>query len=151
NDRYSHGRFTDIRLSGRRSRCAKHLNSGLLTGSGEDIMRYYGIKRRINLLLFNLCNPRKEKFECPICGYCGPFLDKVTVNGIRKHARCPNCSALERHRLQYLVLQEVFSGKETAHWRMLHVAPEAFFREFFSQRFGQYETADLKMKGADHI
>jgi ubiquinone/menaquinone biosynthesis C-methylase UbiE len=34
---------------------------------------------------------------------------------------------------------------------MLHVAPEAFFREFFSQRFGKYETADLKMKGADHI
>lgn len=34
---------------------------------------------------------------------------------------------------------------------MLHVAPEAFFREFFSQRFGQYETADLKMKAADHI
>jgi ubiquinone/menaquinone biosynthesis C-methylase UbiE len=34
---------------------------------------------------------------------------------------------------------------------MLHVAPEAFFREFFSKRFGQYETADLKMKGADHI
>ena len=34
---------------------------------------------------------------------------------------------------------------------MLHVAPEAFFREFFSQRFGRYETADLKMKSADHI
>lgn len=114
-------------------------------------MRYYGLKRRINLLLFNLRNPGKEKFECPICGYCGPFLDKVTSNGTRKHARCPNCSALERHRLQYLVLQEVFSGKDTTHWRMLHVAPEAFFREFFSQRFGQYETADLKMKGADHI
>jgi SAM-dependent methyltransferase len=78
-------------------------------------------------------------------------MDKVTYNGIRKHARCPNCSALERHRLQFLVLQEVFREKETAHLRMLHVAPEASFRAFFSQRFGQYETADLKMKGADHI
>jgi Methyltransferase domain len=45
----------------------------------------------------------------------------------------------------------VFREKETAHLRMLHVAPEVFFREFFSQRFGRYETADLKMKSADHI
>ncbi len=114
-------------------------------------MRFYGLKRRINLLIFKFRNPRKEKFECPICGYRGPFMDKVTYNDIRKHARCPNCSALERHRLQFLVLQDVFREKETAHLRMLHVAPEAFFRGFFSQRFGQYETADLKMKSADHI
>jgi hypothetical protein len=114
-------------------------------------MRYYGLKRRINLLIFKFRNRRKEKFECPICGYRGPFLDKVTYNGIRKHARCPNCSALERHRLQFLVLQEVLRAQRPAHLRMLHVAPEAFFREFFSQRFGKYETADLKMKGADHI
>jgi SAM-dependent methyltransferase len=113
-------------------------------------MRHYGLKRRINLLIFKMRNLRKEKFECPICAYCGPFLDKSIHTGIRKHAKCPNCNALERHRLQFLVLQEVFKGKETAHCRMLHVAPEPFFREFFSQRFGYYETADLKMKGADH-
>jgi SAM-dependent methyltransferase len=33
---------------------------------------------------------------------------------------------------------------------MLHFAPEPFFREFFTRRFGQYETADLKRKGVDH-
>jgi len=114
-------------------------------------MRYYGLRNSLNVLIFKFRNSHKEKFECSICHYRGPFLDKVTYNGMRKHARCPNCSALERHRLQFLVLQEVFREKETAHLRMLHVAPEAFFREFFSQRFGQYETADLKMKGADHI
>lgn len=114
-------------------------------------MRHYGLRRGINLLIFKFRNPRKEKFECPICGYRGPFMDKVTSNGLRKHARCPNCMALERHRLQFLVLQEVFKEKETAHLRMLHVAPEAFFREFFTRRFGRYETADLKMKTADHI
>jgi len=114
-------------------------------------MRYFGLRNSVNVLAFKLRNHDKEHYECPICGYRGPFLDKVTYNGIRKHARCPNCSALERHRLQFLVLQEVFGGKETAHLRMLHVAPEAFFRDFFSQRFDQYETADLKMKGADHI
>lgn len=101
--------------------------------------------------MFKFRNSRKEKFECPICGYRGPFLDKVTYNGVRRHAKCPNCGALERHRLQFLVLGEVLGAKQTAHLKMLHVAPEAFFREFFSQRFEQYETADLKMKGADHI
>jgi hypothetical protein len=34
---------------------------------------------------------------------------------------------------------------------MLHFAPESFFRDFFSQRFGRYETADLKLKGVDPI
>ena len=70
--------------------------------------------------------------------------------GLRKHARCPNCTALERHRIQFVVLHEVLRDRKTAHLKMLHFAPEPFFREFFSQRFGQYETADLKMKGVDH-
>lgn len=114
-------------------------------------MRYYGVRNSINVLMFKFGNSQKEQFECPICGYCGPFIDKVTHTGIRKHARCPNCSALERHRLQFLVLQSVLGIKKTNHLKMLHVAPEKFFREFFSQRFDRYETADLKMKGADHI
>jgi SAM-dependent methyltransferase len=34
--------------------------------------------------------------------------------------------------------------------KMLHIAPEPFFRNFFASRFGGYETADLCMKGVDH-
>jgi len=34
--------------------------------------------------------------------------------------------------------------------KMLHFAPEPFFRKFFLERFGKYETADLSMKGVDH-
>jgi SAM-dependent methyltransferase len=34
--------------------------------------------------------------------------------------------------------------------RMLHFAPEDFFRKVFANKFGQYETADLHMKGVDH-
>lgn len=34
--------------------------------------------------------------------------------------------------------------------KMLHVAPEPFFRSFFVGRFGSYETADLDMKGVDY-
>ncbi|HEU6449228.1 MAG TPA: class I SAM-dependent methyltransferase [Verrucomicrobiae bacterium] len=33
---------------------------------------------------------------------------------------------------------------------MLHFAPEPFLRNFFSSRFGKYETADLCMRGVDY-
>jgi SAM-dependent methyltransferase len=49
-----------------------------------------------------------------------------------------------------VVVDEVLRDRNTAHLKMLHFAPEPFFREFFSQRFGQYETADLRLKGVDH-
>jgi SAM-dependent methyltransferase len=105
---------------------------------------------RIRLPIFLLLNFSKEKFACPVCGYGGPFKDINPPTGLRKHARCPNCRALERHRLQYLVVNDVLNGIDTSALRMLHFAPEPFFREFFSQRFGQYETADLNMRGVDH-
>jgi SAM-dependent methyltransferase len=113
-------------------------------------MQYYGLGKTIGLMAFQLRNLRKEKFECPICAYRGPFLDKTTSGGVRRHAKCPNCMALERHRLQFLVLCEVLRGKPTAQWKMLHVAPEPFLMEFFKRRVGQYETADLKKKGVDY-
>ena len=34
--------------------------------------------------------------------------------------------------------------------RMLHFAPESYFKGFFSSQFSKYETADLNMKGVDH-
>ena len=114
-------------------------------------MLHYGIRHRISVEIFKFRNLQKEKFECPICGYSGPFKDIATSDGPRKHAKCPNCTASERHRIQCVVLHEVLRDRKTAHLKMLHFAPESFFREFFSQRFGQYETADLRMKGVDHI
>lgn len=109
-----------------------------------------GFKDRIRLLIFKLRNSSKERFECPVCGYVGPFLDYEPPSGLRKHAKCPDCQALERHRLQFLVVNKVLSDMNTANWRMLHFAPEPFFRELFSKRFGQYDTADLSMEGVDY-
>lgn len=113
-------------------------------------MRYFGIKRRVSLLIFKFRNAKKDRFECPICCYRGPFRDVVTTEGPRAHAKCPNCTASERHRIQFVVLNKVLGDKPTTEWRMLHFAPEPFLRKFFSQRFGRYETADFKMKGVDH-
>ncbi len=108
------------------------------------------LQNRISLPIFLLRNFNKERFTCPVCGYSGPFKDDDTAWGLRKHAKCPKCNALERHRIQYLVVNKVLKDVNSSRLKMLHFAPEPFFRELFSKRFGRYETADLKMRGVDH-
>ena len=92
----------------------------------------------------------KEEFECPICGYTGPFRDINPPSGRREHAQCPKCGSLERHRLQFLVARLILDNLNTPQMKMLHFAPEAFLRDFFSEKFGTYETADLNKAGVDH-
>jgi SAM-dependent methyltransferase len=106
--------------------------------------------RRVIAWNFKLQNLNKEQFSCPVCNYTGAFEDVNPPTGIRKHAKCPQCRALERHRLQYLVVDQLLKSLDTANLTMLHFAPEAFFRNYFATRFGQYETADLYMSNVDH-
>lgn len=108
------------------------------------------LKNQVHYYLFLARNHKKDKFECPVCSYSGPFQDLNPPTGLRKHAKCYRCGALERHRIQYLVVNNLIEKRITSSSRMLHVAPESFFREFFSTRFSQYETADLVMKNVDH-
>lgn len=108
------------------------------------------LKNRVEFAIFTLRGDRKETFECPVCGYTGPFMDVGPASGVRKHAKCPKCGALERHRIQFVVLEQVLAKLNTAQMRMLHFAPEPFFRKYFRNRFGRYETADLKKKDVDH-
>jgi SAM-dependent methyltransferase len=107
-------------------------------------------KVRPPLPLFRWLNRRKEQFTCPICRYEGPFRDLHGFAGPRQHAQCPQCGSLERHRLQYFVVTNLFRQVDTRKMKMLHVAPEKFFQPYFSKWFGQYETADLCMKNVDH-
>lgn len=99
---------------------------------------------------FLLRNLNKERFHCPVCDYDGPFKDVNPPTGLRKHAMCPACGSLERHRIQFLVVRDLLDGRDMSSSRMLHFAPETFFRKFFSARFGRYETADLAMQDVDH-
>jgi SAM-dependent methyltransferase len=110
------------------------------------------LKRKIQLpaTLFKHWNRTKPNFECPVCHYCGPFRDFDSFAGLRLHAECPQCGALERHRVQHLVVTEILNDLDVSKMKMLHIAPEPFFRNFFASRFGGYETADLCMKGVDH-
>jgi SAM-dependent methyltransferase len=112
----------------------------------------YRLKNKLQppLPLFRLLNHAKEQFQCPICGYLGPFADVNNFGGFRKHAKCPSCGALERHRVQYLVLLDLFKRMDTSKSTILHFAPEPFFKSFLSKRFGVYETADLCMKNVTY-
>jgi SAM-dependent methyltransferase len=77
-------------------------------------------------------------------------MDLNPPTGLRKHAKCPNCGALERHRLEYLVIKDVLQGKDTSKMKMLHFAPEPWFRPLLAELFGEYTTADLDMEDVDY-
>jgi hypothetical protein len=102
------------------------------------------------LPVFRLLNRDKKRFQCPICDYDGPFADVSSFAGLRQHAKCPQCGALERHRLQYLVLMDLFRVMDPSRLKMLHFAPEPFFSSVFQKRFSDYETADLSMRNVDY-
>jgi len=96
-----------------------------------------------------MINIFRRKFECPICEYKGPFADIKPETGLRKYAKCPGCSSLERHRLQYLVFKKIFNRKELSDLNMLHFAPETFMEKIFSSQMNEYLRVDLNMKNVD--
>jgi predicted SAM-dependent methyltransferase len=107
------------------------------------------IKNKCLFTIYNRFHKSKDSFSCPICNYYGPFLSIFPETGMRRNAQCPKCSALERHRLQYLVLSELFEKNNTGKMSLLHFAPEEFFKTMFRNRFNNYITADLYAKNVD--
>lgn len=85
-------------------------------------------------------------FTCPCCRYQGPFLTYGHKEGRRLHAQCPQCGALERHRLQLCVLEEIFDRGMVRTGRVLHVAPETFIEGYLRSRFDTYVGADIEPK-----
>lgn len=86
------------------------------------------------------------KRTCPICDYHGVFI--AVGHPARWDARCLNCGARERHRLQHLWVIEG-GGDKLAGQRILHFAPEkAVMRRMRGNPL--YETADLMQKGVTH-
>ncbi|HIH74206.1 MAG TPA: class I SAM-dependent methyltransferase [Methanosarcina sp.] len=82
----------------------------------------------------------------PICNYNGPFLSIR-----RTYDECPKCCSVERHRLQFLVFQELFKKYDTSKLSMLHVAPEKVFRRIFEENFLEYVTTDIsKRRSVDY-
>jgi SAM-dependent methyltransferase len=85
-------------------------------------------------------------FKCPICGFRGPFTSDYRA-APRRYARCPGCGGTERHRLQYMVFQDLRQRYPFKDMRMLHFAPETVFRARFRDWFASYETADINTAG----
>lgn len=84
--------------------------------------------------------------ECPVCG--GTFRHFLTHRG-RANALCPQCLSLERHRLQWLYLQEK-TDFFSADLRVLHFAPELHFIRRIRQLPNlDYISADLNPVVAD--
>lgn len=88
-------------------------------------------------------------FECPICGYHGPFKDFYPATGLRRNAICFRCGSMERHRLQKLVLDKILKPYSSLNSRIIHFAPEAFFKNHFKRIFKDYLSADLYMDDVD--
>lgn len=99
---------------------------------------------------YRLMNRRKESFVCPICGYSGPFKDQLTPDTVMGDSVCLKCGAMERHRLQYLVMKTLGDQMGFSRMSMLHFAPEQFFQELFRKWFGNYTTADLNSVDVDY-
>ncbi|WP_456460606.1 class I SAM-dependent methyltransferase [Reichenbachiella sp.] len=86
---------------------------------------------------------RGNKVECPVCdSHFSKFVPYGRV--ARANALCPNCLALERHRLMWLYLKQKTSFFEP-NQEVLHIAPELCFIKRFEKVHGdQYITADLE-------
>lgn len=80
---------------------------------------------------------------CPVCNHSyKKFLPYGRI--ARENALCPNCLALERHRLMWLFLQKK-TNFFTAKLKVLHIAPEHCFIDRFEALPNlEYITADLE-------
>ena len=84
-----------------------------------------------------------NQVECPVCEHhYGKFLPYGRKG--RDNALCPNCLALERHRLMYLYLKRK-TNFFSAPLKVLHVAPEYCFIDRFERMENlDYITADIE-------
>lgn len=89
-------------------------------------------------------------YECPVCRYVGPFLS-TGGDPSRDAAQCPDCGSVERHRLQSLVLDGLFSRTDLPRGSILHFAPEAAIGKKLVEHFDRYETADLFDTNQTHV
>ena len=77
---------------------------------------------------------------CPCCGHC---FEQFQPHKGRDNAKCPRCKARERHRLLWLYLKNktnLFHDR----LRVLHFAPEEWFKALSSLPKLDYLSADLE-------
>ena len=107
------------------------------------------VRGRARAAFCKIAYRERSKFDCPICGYSGPFIDfKDELHPIRE-TLCPKCDLYERHRLQVLVMDALSQEYDFASKAVLHFAPEPAVRRLFARRFRAYHTADIAAAEVD--
>lgn len=97
--------------------------------------------------IFKLINSKsKYKYDCPICGYHGPFMNKNN----RLRAKCPKCGELERARMAMMVINQIYDDEKASKTDVLHVSPENFLRKHFKRKYKSYISSDLYRQDVDH-
>ncbi len=93
----------------------------------------------------------RARFDCPLCGYRGPFRNKISrrYQLRRRHAKCLRCGANERTRFQYLVCQRLGILNSLPELDVLHVAPEPELETILRHRARCYLSADLERDDVD--
>lgn len=118
----------------------KHLIRFLIRNIPRPILQRFS---KVGLKLFSLFY-KGNKVECPVCTHTfRKFLPYGYVVA-RENALCPNCQALERHRVIWLFLQKHTSFFTEKH-KMLHVAPEdCFMHRFKALKNLEYISGDIE-------
>ena len=122
----------------------KRNDDGFNKGKFKEIEYFF---KGVRAPIFKLLNHRsKYKYDCPICGYNGPFMDKNN----RLRAKCPKCGELERARMAMLVVNQIYDDKKASETDVLHVSPENFLRKIFKEKYKSYISSDLYREDVDH-
>lgn len=110
------------------------------------------VKRILRPPLFRALHPLKPAYDCPVCGYRGPFKDKRISRSPdfrRLDSKCPRCGAVERHRFLHLCYERAFAEWDPSTKAALHIAPEFCFEPLLRRAFVEYRTADLYRTDVD--
>ena len=119
-------------------------DDGYNKGKFKEIEYFF---KGIRAPIFKLLNHKsKFKYDCPICGYHGPFMDKNN----RLRAKCPKCGELERARMAMLVVDQIFDETKALETDVLHISPENFLRKIFKNKYKSYISSDLYREDVDH-
>jgi hypothetical protein len=98
----------------------------------------HNLGKMINLIqfvVFSLINSNKERFECLIFGFKGPYVDVHPLSVHWRYAKCWKCGTLKRHRIQYPIAKKVVKNEGNSTIKMLYFAPEPFLENFSLRNF----------------
>jgi hypothetical protein len=108
-------------------------------------------RERLIKLLITMSRPEVEQqsYDCPLCGYSGPFDPIFGSGAVRFDGECPTCHSRERHRFIKLWLDT--GAHKESFGSFLHFAPEASLEQELRPLCTQYRTADITPGRADLV